>query len=307
MRQFFVTCLVILLILSCSKPKEEQAPPTDSTTTRNLDPTPAVVDPIITPIPLTPALIEEIRVKLFIRLSGQNLYDSATVALVEEFSADGTMFDYRLVRHNGPWAGLHECGWDPSAPEVEEEPEENLDRNGDGIDDEERGKYAKPEKCMDYRNEVDTIIIKGSFSELSSAVYANGLKNWRLTVDGTSTHRNFPSLDEDNNVTFDKSVETMKIFTIDEIVPVFFRENLYMKAKILPITEDDLKGMSKDDLGYFRNEIFAMHGHTFKTEKMITYFGKQNWYYPRVNDAGPLLNKMEKRNVEFIKKLEDKR
>ena len=82
------------------------------------------------------------------------------------------------------------------------------------------------------------------------------------------------------------------------------KEELYLKARLFELTEKDLEGLSKDELGYLRNEIFAWHGHTFKTEKMQKYFEDQLWYMPFFDDATKFLNEMEKRNVQFIRSLE---
>ena len=86
---------------------------------------------------------------------------------------------------------------------------------------------------------------------------------------------------------------------------VFSREGLHLKCKMMALTDEDLAGLSKDELGYLRNEIFARHGHTFKTEKMLTYFNAKKWYRAIVDDATPLLNSFEKKNVEFIKTKEE--
>ena len=79
---------------------------------------------------------------------------------------------------------------------------------------------------------------------------------------------------------------------------------MHLKAKLAVLTEQDINGLSKDQLGYLRNEIFARHGHTFKTPKMKNYFVKQEWYFEVVADALPYLNELEKQNIDFIKKRE---
>ncbi|MCR9252089.1 MAG: YARHG domain-containing protein [bacterium] len=85
---------------------------------------------------------------------------------------------------------------------------------------------------------------------------------------------------------------------------IYSKSNMYLKARIHKLTEADLKDFTKDELAYLRNEIFARHGHLFKTSKMIQYFSPQDWYAPFFDDATPFLNETEKYNAEFIKSLE---
>jgi len=93
-----------------------------------------------------------------------------------------------------------------------------------------------------------------------------------------------------------------RTISIDIKAPrIYSREDMYVQMRITTLSDDDLSGYSKDELGYMRNEVFARHGHTFKTPKMIKYFGEQAWYKAFVEDATPFLNDIEKKNIEFIK------
>lgn len=85
----------------------------------------------------------------------------------------------------------------------------------------------------------------------------------------------------------------------------FFGSELYKKVTSEEITETELEKLSKDDLSYLRNEIFARKGHTFKSEKMKTYFGQKPWYRAFNDDATKTLTAIEKRNADFIKSIED--
>lgn len=87
---------------------------------------------------------------------------------------------------------------------------------------------------------------------------------------------------------------------------IYSRDQLHLKARIFELKEEDVVGMDKDDLGYLRNELFARHGHAFKTEKMQNYFAQQDWYRPYTDDATDWLNETEKRNAQFIKQLESR-
>lgn len=94
-----------------------------------------------------------------------------------------------------------------------------------------------------------------------------------------------------------------------EDLKVYDRDNLYLELRIFELEEADLSGYSKEALGYIRNEVFARHGHCFKTTKMKSYFDKQTWYKPYSEyhyDATEFLNETEKKNVALIKTLESK-
>ncbi len=85
---------------------------------------------------------------------------------------------------------------------------------------------------------------------------------------------------------------------------IYNRDELYLKARVWSLTQADLDGLSADELAYLRNEIFARHGHQFKTDKMKDYFSGKDWYQPFFDDATPFLNDLEKSNAQFIKSLE---
>lgn len=86
---------------------------------------------------------------------------------------------------------------------------------------------------------------------------------------------------------------------------IYPKDQYYLKARIQKLSEADLKALSNDELGYLRNEIFARHGHTFKSDKMKSYFAKQDWYKPYVDDATAWLNEEEKWNAQYIKTFEN--
>lgn len=72
------------------------------------------------------------------------------------------------------------------------------------------------------------------------------------------------------------------------------------------VTDDDLKDKTLTDLRIMRNEIFARHGHTFKSEELKNHFNSQPWYKSTIADATAQLTEMEKKNVDFIKRFENK-
>jgi hypothetical protein len=74
------------------------------------------------------------------------------------------------------------------------------------------------------------------------------------------------------------------------------------------LMEDDLRGLSKDQLALARNEIFARHGYVFKEEKYKNYFTAKGWYVSNPNYDGndSALNEYEKANYQTIQDWEKK-
>ena len=66
------------------------------------------------------------------------------------------------------------------------------------------------------------------------------------------------------------------------------------------LTESDVAGLSKSDVGLIRNEIYARKGYIFKSEPYKSYFNSQEWYHPTTSSSNLPLNATEKYNVEFL-------
>ena len=75
------------------------------------------------------------------------------------------------------------------------------------------------------------------------------------------------------------------------------------------LTEDDLEGLTSEELRLARNEIYARHGRMFLSEDLQEYFDEQSWYEP-IYEADEFqedwLNDYEKTNAYFIKDFEEK-
>lgn len=74
------------------------------------------------------------------------------------------------------------------------------------------------------------------------------------------------------------------------------------------LTEDDIKGMTNDDLRKARNEIVARHGCRFQDKELQAYFDTMPWYNGTIEpddfDMNSILSDIEKENMDFIKKHE---
>ena len=75
-----------------------------------------------------------------------------------------------------------------------------------------------------------------------------------------------------------------------------------------PLTDQDLAGLSKEELMLARNEIYARHGRIFEDADVRNYFEAQLWYYGYIEPEDfdyAELSQVEVDNVNFIKTYED--
>jgi hypothetical protein len=70
------------------------------------------------------------------------------------------------------------------------------------------------------------------------------------------------------------------------------------------LDEEVLKYMERDELAILRNAIFAKHGYRFKSKHYLNLFSAYDWYDPEYDDVSHLLNEIDVKNIETIKKYE---
>ncbi|MEI9921602.1 MAG: YARHG domain-containing protein [Bacteroidota bacterium] len=274
-------CFLLVTLISCSRPAQENSSAADSTSTSpdSLSTAGSQLEPAV----LTPEETARVNLEVFMRLRQGYVNDdgaSYAVAYREDFHVNGNKFDYTLMRHNADHAGLT----------ASEEP------------------YS--ETSQRYIPEIDTFYVTGEYT----VVQEKGLgKQAPLTCNLTGTEKHVNAVvDPDGDDRKTKMRISMigyngngDVFGITLGSPMIFTPDwLFVKAKVADLTDKDLEGLGKDDLAFVRNDIFARHGHTFKTPKMIDHYKDLEWYHAVIDDATSLLNKFERRNVEFIKKKE---
>jgi hypothetical protein len=70
------------------------------------------------------------------------------------------------------------------------------------------------------------------------------------------------------------------------------------------LTADELSKLSPYQLKIMKNGIYARHGYSFKSQDMIDYFEKQEWYEPDPGYSESSLNAIERENLKLIKMVE---
>lgn len=72
-------------------------------------------------------------------------------------------------------------------------------------------------------------------------------------------------------------------------------------------SESDLVELTKEELRFARNEIYAIHGRKFESEDLNNYFSSKSWYHGYLSQEefdDNVLNAYEKANLDLIKSVE---
>lgn len=147
-------------------------------------------------------------------------------------------------------------------------------------------------KAEDVDNDGSYEILSNSVSNITSTareiskwykVYEDARTPTEVTVDGT------------NNATINEPDSSKSDYILKDSNKAYLVDN-------------DLKNLSKDELAFARNEIFARHGYIFGEERFKTYFSKKSWYIPNSSYDGSdaILNEYEVANYKFIQEWESK-
>ena len=77
------------------------------------------------------------------------------------------------------------------------------------------------------------------------------------------------------------------------------------------LTEEDVKGLGKDEIRIALNEIYARHGRIFQSEDLNAHFSSKSWYEPKYSAEefsaveSSIMNDYEKKNIEFLAEIRD--
>lgn len=73
------------------------------------------------------------------------------------------------------------------------------------------------------------------------------------------------------------------------------------------LTQQDVAGLSLQEINYAKNEIYARHGRKFASNELQNYFNEKSWYHGTVDAADfkeSVLSDVEKKNAEFLAEVE---
>lgn len=79
------------------------------------------------------------------------------------------------------------------------------------------------------------------------------------------------------------------------------------------LSDAEVDGLTKNQLFYARNEVYARHGRKFKNEELQKYFNSKSWYTP-IHDGEAfdsiqksVFNEYEKENIKLITRIEEEK
>jgi hypothetical protein len=139
-------------------------------------------------------------------------------------------------------------------------------------------------------------IKRDSISEDNFSFNENGLSIYLTVQQGDSTSYWIP---------YEKIGWNNLVMYGDGTVPPQVNEYIIPGSDSRYLSDSDLSGLTKEQLAFARNEIFARHGYVFTTKKYADYFSSKSWYRPDSGYAGEL-NDIEEYNVNLIQQYESK-
>ncbi len=143
-----------------------------------------------------------------------------------------------------------------------------------------------------------------TFNNSNLQNYFNSQAWYSGTVSSSSFSEDVLNKYEKANISFIKQYENGSVAATNNA------NNYY----ILPYSDSsyvsysDLDQLSKQDLKYARNEIYARHGRRFDSNDLQDYFDSQAWYSGTISPSSfseSVLNQYEKANISTIKEYEN--
>ncbi len=135
---------------------------------------------------------------------------------------------------------------------------------------------------------------------------------YHITYDGSYGDRNIVGFTEEGD-TLRFAYNLPEWFVLDPVGGGDVDQSTLTDGMIFPdsdvrkLTEEDLKGLTAEELRIARNEIYARHGRRFKDETLQAYFDALPWYFGSVDPADfdeSVLNEYERANLKFISDFE---
>ena len=102
-----------------------------------------------------------------------------------------------------------------------------------------------------------------------------------------------------------------KLYNSAKAKEYFTRTGEFLTADVIKvnassqvIAKEEIANMHRGDLEVIRNSIYARHGYSFKTRKMLFVFNHVDWYMPVSTDVRTQLTDLEKKNIALLKRYE---
>lgn len=121
-----------------------------------------------------------------------------------------------------------------------------------------------------------------------------------------SEESNSEPVEEDTSKELTK--EELKLSEEEADLSMIIKDYIFSDSNHRYLTQDEVKGLSKEDFRIARNEIYARHGRKFNAQDLQEYFNSKTWYQgtiaPEEFDES-WLNSYEKENIQLLIKAEE--
>ena len=152
--------------------------------------------------------------------------------------------------------------------------------------------------CMNILNVKlkDELKVNWNYKDYGDERIADLIAHAYYDADTYGITANFPN--EEYGVTISYNILGRDLLNIYDLNPIFV-----MPTNIRLIDSSEIENLSLEDLNIAYNEIFARHGHDFKSKDLKEYFDKLSWYNAIQNKAVSLeeLSDIERKNIDTIK------
>ena len=84
-------------------------------------------------------------------------------------------------------------------------------------------------------------------------------------------------------------------------------EYIFRDSSTRFLTQQEVSGLSLQQLCYARNEIYARRGYIFQSQELRDYFGSKSWYQPEIQSSAfssSIFNVYEVANIDLLKQYE---
>lgn len=166
-------------------------------------------------------------------------------------------------------------------------------------------------------------VFTGCFNKKNNDSMTSQNNNTIISQDNDQKAEDISTLDEDtsisvkdtNSIAEDASTLVDETSNLDEEAnssgEKFETNNINVDDYIFPYSDSiklnkgQINSLSKEELAFARNEIYARHGYVFKKEKFKTYFENKPWYKANTKFSDAEFNDVELYNIQLIKKYEE--